>query len=179
MTNGLVRDVGGPVLFDPDKLLDLPGFGEKKVAQIREGIEKSQRPALPRRLSLPGDARHRPEGDRAPHRGRLPRHRLAARAGGERGPRSRCWKSTASASGPRRRCIRELGRRRMKRQDREAARGGRAARRGEPRTGVSSDLPQTFAGQTWCVTGSFEHLNPREKAMEEVVRAGRQGADPR
>ena len=36
----------------------------------------------------------------------------------------------------------------------------------------SADLPQTFAGQVWCVTGSFEHFNPRSKAMEEVERRG-------
>jgi DNA ligase (NAD+) len=29
-----------------------------------------------------------------------------------------------------------------------------------------------FAGQTWCVTGSFENYNPREKAMELVVFYG-------
>ncbi|MGA2480010.1 MAG: NAD-dependent DNA ligase LigA, partial [Spirochaetia bacterium] len=33
ITNGLVRDVDDIYFFDPGKLLDLPGFGEKKVAQ--------------------------------------------------------------------------------------------------------------------------------------------------
>jgi DNA ligase (NAD+) len=33
-------------------------------------------------------------------------------------------------------------------------------------------LPQIFAGQTWCVTGSFESFKPRESAMEEVKRRG-------
>jgi DNA ligase (NAD+) len=37
---------------------------------------------------------------------------------------------------------------------------------------VTTDLPQTFAGQVWCVTGSFEHFNPRSKAMEEVEKRG-------
>ena len=27
-------------------------------------------------------------------------------------------------------------------------------------------------GQTWCVTGSFEHFKPRELAMEEAKRRG-------
>ncbi|AEC02988.1 NAD-dependent DNA ligase LigA [Parasphaerochaeta coccoides] len=35
-----------------------------------------------------------------------------------------------------------------------------------------SDVPQIFAGQTWCVTGSFEHFSPREKAMVEVKKRG-------
>ena len=34
------------------------------------------------------------------------------------------------------------------------------------------DLPQAFAGQVWCVTGSFEHFNPRSKAMDEVEKRG-------
>ncbi len=42
IANGLVHDVDDLYYFDPDRLLDLPGFGEKKVAQIREGIEKSK-----------------------------------------------------------------------------------------------------------------------------------------
>ena len=35
-----------------------------------------------------------------------------------------------------------------------------------------SDLEQIFQGQSWCVTGSFEHFNPRTKAMEEIKRRG-------
>ena len=33
-------------------------------------------------------------------------------------------------------------------------------------------FPPTFAGETWCVTGSFESFTPREKAMEEVAKRG-------
>ncbi len=33
-------------------------------------------------------------------------------------------------------------------------------------------IDDSFAGQTWCVTGSFEHFTPRSKAMEEVERRG-------
>ena len=35
-----------------------------------------------------------------------------------------------------------------------------------------NDIPQTMAGQVWCVTGSFVHFNPRSKAMEEVEKRG-------
>ena len=31
---------------------------------------------------------------------------------------------------------------------------------------------QVCAGQTWCVTGSFERFKPRESAMEEVKKRG-------
>ena len=33
-------------------------------------------------------------------------------------------------------------------------------------------LAQSFAGQVWCVTGSFEHFNPRSLALEEVEKRG-------
>jgi DNA ligase (NAD+) len=35
-----------------------------------------------------------------------------------------------------------------------------------------TSLSQTFAGQVWCVTGSFEHFVPRSLAMEEVEKRG-------
>ncbi len=34
------------------------------------------------------------------------------------------------------------------------------------------DKPQIFAGEVWCVTGSFSHFNPRSKAMDEVEKRG-------
>ena len=37
---------------------------------------------------------------------------------------------------------------------------------------AESALPQVFAGQIWCVTGSFGHFSPRSKAMEEVKKRG-------
>lgn len=37
---------------------------------------------------------------------------------------------------------------------------------------VDAGLPQIFAGQSWCVTGTFKNFNPRGKAMEEVVKRG-------
>jgi DNA ligase (NAD+) len=42
----------------------------------------------------------------------------------------------------------------------------RAAPQGE------KESPQVFAGEVWCVTGSFEHFTPRERAMEEVKKGG-------
>ena len=33
-------------------------------------------------------------------------------------------------------------------------------------------LDDSFSGQVWCVTGSFEHFNPRSLAMDEVTKRG-------
>ncbi|MFW6388169.1 MAG: NAD-dependent DNA ligase LigA [bacterium] len=35
-----------------------------------------------------------------------------------------------------------------------------------------SDEAQPFAGQVWCVTGSFEHFKPRSRAAEQIKRRG-------
>ena len=36
----------------------------------------------------------------------------------------------------------------------------------------SESYEQSLEGTVWCVTGSFEHFNPRSKAMEEVEKRG-------
>lgn len=35
-----------------------------------------------------------------------------------------------------------------------------------------STLSQIFAGQSWCVTGTFEHFKPRTLALDEVEKRG-------
>ncbi|MBW7858266.1 MAG: NAD-dependent DNA ligase LigA [Leptonema sp. (in: Bacteria)] len=40
----------------------------------------------------------------------------------------------------------------------------------KPKKDVNID--QVFAGQTWCVTGSFDHFKPRDKAMTEIELRG-------
>jgi DNA ligase (NAD+) len=169
MSQGLVKDVDDIYFFDPGRLLELPGFGEKKVAQLRTGIEKSKgqpfHVVLPS-LGMPDIGQKVTEqlleagytdidamlaladaGDPAPL--------LEIHGIGER---------TAAA------LIEELRspavRRRIARL-REA--GLRFSGR---RSTVTIAGPRTFDGQTWCVTGSFEHFVPREAAMEEVVKRG-------
>ena len=169
VANGLVRDVEDLYIFDPEKLLDLPGFGEKKVAQIADGIEKSKdRPfhvVLPS-LGMPDigqkvtellmDAGYRDiDSILALARKADPAPLLEIHGIGER---------TAET------LIRELGQPRMKKRIEKLRKAGVQLAEGD--AAVPSDLPQTFAGQTWCVTGSLEHWNPRERAMDEVLRRG-------
>lgn len=42
----------------------------------------------------------------------------------------------------------------------------------EEETGGGENIRPVFEGQTWCVTGSFEHFKPRDKAMAEVKKRG-------
>jgi DNA ligase (NAD+) len=166
---GFVRDIDDIYSFDPDKLLDLPGFGEKKAAALKAGIEKSRKKpfhtVLPS-LSIPEIGPKATEllieagftdidsilavadkGDPAPL--------LEIKGIGER---------TAGI------LIRELSRKEVRRRIgalRDAGLSFTEAKSKKP-----SGLPRTFAGQTWCVTGSFEAFTPRELAMEEVANRG-------
>jgi DNA ligase (NAD+) len=170
VAKGLVRNVEDLYSFDPGKLLGIPGFGDKKVTQLREGIEKSRRqpfhvvfpslgiPDIGQKVTeLLIDAGYRDidsllevarKGDPAPL--------LEIHGIGER---------TAET------LIRELGRPQMRRRIEKLRKAGVQLNEGEPPAGPAA-LPQSFAGQTWCVTGSFEHFTPREMAMEEVKRRG-------
>jgi DNA ligase (NAD+) len=167
--NGLARDIDDLYTFDPARLLELPGFGEKKVAQIREGIEKSK--GQPFHIVFPSLGI--PEiGQKVTEllieSGYTDVDRILALADsqdtaplleihgiGER---------TAEI------LIAELRNPQVKKRIEGLRRAGLQMR--EEASPASSDMPQTFAGQTWCVTGSFTRWSPRERAMEEVAKRG-------
>jgi DNA ligase (NAD+) len=169
LSRRLVHDVADLYAFDPSALLEVPGFGEKKVEQIRQGIAASRnRPfhvVLPS-LGIPDIGSKVAEllvgagwGDidrlLALADAGTPEPLLAIHGIGER---------TAGV------LLRELRAPRMRRRI-ERLRAAGLSFREEPRAALGG-LPRTFAGQTWCVTGSFEHFQPREKAMEEVSKRG-------
>jgi DNA ligase (NAD+) len=168
--NGLVRGVEDLYVFNPEKLLEFPGFGEKKVMQIREGIEKSRRQpfhiVFPS-LGIPDIGQKVTELlIAAGYRDidslleiaakRDPAPLLEIRGIGER---------TAQT------LIQELSRPQVRRRIEKLRKAGLMLREGSP-DAVPSEVPQTFSGQTWCATGVLEHFVPREKALEEVQRRG-------
>jgi DNA ligase (NAD+) len=174
LKNDLVHDVDDIYSFDPERLLELPGFGEKKVAAIRDGIEKSKK--LPFHVIFPSlgipeigqkvtelligagyadiDSllRLADSGDPAPL--------LKIHGIGER---------TAEV------LLSELRRVEVRRRIQRLRDAGLSFAEMAPK--VPSDGPQTFAGQTWCVTGSFLHFKPRETAMEEIKKRGGRVSD--
>jgi DNA ligase (NAD+) len=164
---GLVRDVQDLYSFDPAALLELPGFGEKKVELIRAGIAASKgRPyrrvlvalGIPelgqKAVELLCDAGFRDidslrrlaeRGDPAPL--------LAIHGIGER---------TAEV------LLRELSRPEVRRRIEALRRAGLAMREKARRAPAG----RSFRAQVWCVTGSFQRFKPRELAMEEVKKRG-------
>jgi len=169
LKNGLVHDIDDIYSFDPAQLVELPGFGEKKVGALREGIQKSK--SLPFHVVFPSlgipeigqkvtellinagyadiDSllKLSDQGD--------PEPLLQIHGIGER---------TAQV------LLTELKRPEVRRRITRLREAGLSFR--EMKTTVQSDIPQTFAGQTWCVTGSFRRWKPREAAMEEVKKRG-------
>jgi DNA ligase (NAD+) len=165
---GLVRDIQEIYSFDAGRLQDLPGFGEKKVALIRQGIEKSK--ARPFRAVLPSLGI--PEiGQKVTEllidAGLGDIDRLLALSDAENSAPlleiHGIGERTAEV------LLRELSRPETRRRIEGLRAAGLSFREGRP---APPSLPPVFAGQTWCVTGSFARFAPRELAMEEVTRRG-------
>ena len=173
VSNDLVHDVDDLYFFDPDALLEIPGFGEKKVTQLKEGIQKSKRQpfhvVFPS-LGIPDIGQKVTEllieagyadidsllavadaGDSAPL--------LEIHGIGER---------TAET------LFQWLRAPEVRRRIERLRAAGLEFQEKVPPPGEKND--GIFDGQTWCVTGSFASFTPREKAMDEVaLRGGKVG----
>ncbi len=169
VSEGLVKDIADIYSFDPDKLLDMPGFGEKKVAALRAGIEKSRE--KPFRAVLPSLGI--PEiGPKATE--------LLLEAGytdidsilviADKGDPSPLLEIHGIGERTAEILIRELSKKEVRKRIKALKKAGLQFKETRPRR--QSGLPQTFSGQTWCVTGSFDAFKPRELAMEEVAKRG-------
>jgi DNA ligase (NAD+) len=169
VSNTLVHDIDDLYYFDPDALLELPGFGEKKVTQLKVGIAKSKgqpfHVVFPS-LGIPDIGQKVTEllieagyadidslmafadaGDPAPL--------LEIHGIGERTVETLFQWLRAPQM-----------RRRI---ERLRAAGLEFAEKAHAPDGRTTGI---FDGQTWCVTGSFASFSPREKAMDEVARRG-------
>ncbi len=166
---GFVRDVQDLYRFNPDDLLGLQGFGEKKVALIKAGLKKSKH--QPYRVVLPSlgipevgqkavelliEAGFRDIDSLLNAADKQDPYLFTAIHGiGER---------TALT------LIRELSSPEVRHRIEELKKAGLCF--SEEVLPVSEPPEAVFSGQTWCVTGSFTHFKPRELAMEEVKRLG-------
>lgn len=166
---GLVRDIPDIYRIPYGELLGRPGFGEKKVELIRRGVEKSR--LRPFRVVLPSLGI--PEvGTKVTEilleSGLDDVDKLFAVA--DRGDAAALTALHGIGEKTAERIVTELSRPETRRLV-EALRAEGLLFAAEAKT-VDGSLSQIFAGQTWCVTGSFEHYKPRDLAMEEVKKRG-------
>ena len=165
---GLVKDVPDLYTFDPKRLLGREGFGEKKVTLIEEGIEKSRnRPYAVVLASLgldevgPRAAELLIEGgytsiDLLLEDARKDDPALFTRIPGI-GPKT-AQKIISQLNDP---FIVGMMERLRK-----------AGLHFTAEEAAVEGVDRIFEGQSWCVTGSFQHFKPRERAMDEVKRRG-------
>ena len=169
LDQGLVRSVEDLYFADYDSLKRLPGFGERKVELIKEGVGKSKKrpyrtvlqslgiPELgPKAAELLIDAGYTRVEDLFYLADRDDVEALTAIPG--------IGNKTA------RTILDEFKNPQLRDQVESLKQAGLNLEQGEVPEGP--ELPQIFSGQTWCVTGSFENFNPRSAAMEEVKKRG-------
>ena len=165
----LVRYVEDLYAFDLDALRNVEGFGEKKIALIRQGIEKSkQRPFRTVLSSLGVPDLGKKAAELLINAGfrdidallklsdqRNPAPLLEIKGVGEK---------LASQ------ILEAFSEKRLRRRIALLRQRGLQFSQEE-----SKDAPQelpVFLGQVWCVTGSFNTWKPRELALEEVKKRG-------
>lgn len=166
---GALKDVDDIYTIDYTKVLaDQPGFGEKKIKAIMEGVEKSKEQRFSRVLVSLGISEF---GKKAAEllvtSGIKSMDQLLEIASKEDidtlvsikqiGPKSAQLLIDGLNDPAMLRRIEAL--RNVGLQFEEKSKG-------------ENTLLQVFADQVWCVTGSFEHFNPRSLAMEEVQKRG-------
>jgi DNA ligase (NAD+) len=176
LEHDLVRDLPDLYTMNWQKLLEVPGFGEKKVALIREGILASKR--KPYRAVLPAlgipelgqkvtelllDAGYRSIDDL-----------LKIADAGDPTP---LLEIHGIGDKTAERLVRELSdptvRERIERLRTLGLSFSEKDEAGERGTaGSRPDQAGSLAGTVWCVTGSFQSFRPRERATEEVLRRG-------
>ena len=162
---GWVSDVADLYTFNPEALIELPGFGDKKVKLIKDGLKKSKNKPFATVLKSLGIPEMGPKVIEllieAGYRDIDSMFKLADTDDTE---------SLLSIHGIGEKTalmiIEELKKPQVRKRIENLKKEGLKFA-GE--TGEEEDteiLPDIFKGQTWCVTGSFEHFKPRELAID-------------
>ncbi|MBI9094473.1 MAG: NAD-dependent DNA ligase LigA [Sphaerochaeta sp.] len=166
---GLLKDVSDIYTLDYERALsDAPGFGEKKISAIKAGVEKSKSQSFRRVLvSLGIGEIGKKAADLLVESGIISMDALLEIA-------DRDDEETLTA-------IKQIGPKSARllidglKDPSMRVRIERLRKAGlnfEEKKIDAPSLVQSFANQTWCVTGSFEHFNPRSLALEEIGRRG-------
>ncbi len=165
---GLVRDIQDIYTFDPESLLGQPGFGEKKVAAIKAGIEASKKRPFRRVLASLGIPELGLRGAELLVEGGFSSLE-ALYAAVEAGDPSAFTGIDGIGEVTADIIIRELSRPEVKARLRGLKEAGLSL---EETSSAAPKEDQIFQGQTWCVTGSFDNFKPRSQAEEEIKKRG-------
>ena len=163
---GIIHDIPDIFRLDYARIARLPGFGEKKVALIRSGVEKAQKQSYRRIMVSLGIIDFGPKlAELLEDNGYLSidalfslidegaEEKLAEIKGiGKKTVETVAWQLR---DGRFRTMVAEL-----KKLDLNFSTQKQQA----------STLPPLFHGQRWCVTGSFEHFKPRSLAIEAIKK---------
>jgi DNA ligase (NAD+) len=166
---GLVKDIPDIYNFNPDDLIGHEGFAEKKVALIKEGIKNSKNRPYSTVLSSLGLDEIGPKVvEILIDAGYTSIDKLLKAASKQEVEVF----TGIQGIGPKtaRRIIDQLNDPDILALIRRLKEAGLHFS-GEP-SKEEKGIAQTFAGETWCITGTFEHFKPRDRAMEEVKRRG-------
>lgn len=171
LAEGMVEEIPDIFSLDYDRIGRLPGFGERTVELIRTSVEQARNrpyrtvlaslgiPDLgPKFVELVCEAGYRSVDDlfSLVDDGQI--DRLVAIDGiGEK---------TAA------RVAEELSRPSVRSVIERLKEAGLNFSEDEPDTDSEEKLPQIFAGESWCITGSFESFQPRSLAAEEIKARG-------
>ncbi len=166
---GLLKDICDIYTIDYERSLsEVPGFGEKKIAAIRDGVEKSKSQGFRRVLvSLGIGEIGKKAADLLVDSGLTSMDMLLEIADREDEATLTAIKQIGPKSA--RLLIDGLKDPEMRKRIEHLRQAGLHL---EEEESDSPDIEQSLAGQTWCVTGSFAHFNPRSLALEEIERRG-------
>ncbi|MFO7731450.1 MAG: NAD-dependent DNA ligase LigA [Spirochaetia bacterium] len=170
---GFVQDLPDLYRFDFERLKGYPGFGEKKIAAIKTGLEKSL--SQPFRVVLPSLG--------IPEVGPSVTELLIG-AGftsidkiikiAEEGDAEKLVEIKGIGEKTAATIIEEFSRPEVQHRIEELKQVGLQFETSvKDKTGAGdASIPPLFEGENWCVTGSFNRFNPRSKAMEYVKAGG-------
>jgi DNA ligase (NAD+) len=163
---GFVQDLPDLYRFDFEPLKGYPGFGEKKIAAIKAGLEKSL--SQPFRVVLPslGIAEVGPSvTELLIGAGYTSIDKIVKTA--EEGDSEKLVEIKGIGEKTAATIIEEFSRPEVQRRIEELKKVGL-----QFETSGEGSIPPLFESENWCVTGSFERFNPRSKAMEYVKAGG-------
>ncbi len=168
---GLVRQPEDIYTCNYDRLLDLSGFGEKKVNLIKKGVEASKKQPFRIVLQSLGIPEVGPNVAELLINAGYKRIEDLLRLSDEHNIDELVaipgiGEKTAHT------IVTELGNPGLRAQIRALQKQGLRFAVSDEDAGTEEQYAQIFSGQTWCVTGSFDKFNPRSEALDEIKKRG-------